>query len=101
MSTHTHYLLTDFQRTRRGDDCMNDRAYSSRRKASYLHRGQREVKTGSHNTGYRSWSNSTKDRHNGGYHYFGPGWILPRVLATVTASVVWGHCGAMADMPEY
>jgi hypothetical protein len=49
----------------------------------------------------RDWTNSIKDRLNGGHRYFGPGWMLPKVVATVTASIVWGVCGKMADMPEY
>jgi hypothetical protein len=86
VTIHTHYQITEDERRERGPS-MNDRSYSSRRHADWAHA--------------RRWTNSTKDRHNGGYAYFGPGWALPKVLATVTASIVWGIYGSMADMPDY
>lgn len=34
-----------------------------------------------------------------------PDWLLPKngvhIFNTITASIVWGICGRMADMPEY
>ena len=39
------------------------------------------------------------------YKFNVPEWILPKngvhVFNTLTASIVWGICGRMADMPEY
>ena len=89
-TVHTHYQISDQERERRtSEHTLNDRYANLRRRAtaSYLHK--------------RAWTNTSKDRHNGGYAYFGPGWMLPRVIATITASIVWGSCGSMADMPEY
>lgn len=85
-----HHQLTESQRAMRGDDYLHDRTSSeqrSRKRACYLHK--------------REWKGGLADRYNGGYKHFGPGWLLPRVLATVTASMVWGICGKMADIPEY
>lgn len=52
----------------------------------------------------RTWSNSSKDRHNGGYHFFGPGWLLPsaipNALSTISASIIWGIYGALADVRD-
>lgn len=85
-----HHQLSEQERMRRGDDYLHDRTSStqrSRKRACYLHA--------------RDWTNTKEDRYNGGYKHFGPGWLLPRVLETVTASMVWGICGKMADIPEY
>lgn len=100
MTVRIHYQISEEERERRSPDAFNDR-FGKKNRASYMHRTERDIKQGSHNTGHRSWSNSRKDRYNGGYTYFGPGWMLPRVVATITASIIWGTCGAMADMPEY
>lgn len=39
------------------------------------------------------------------YKFTVPEWLLPKngvhVFNTLTASIVWGICGKMADMPEY
>jgi hypothetical protein len=56
--------------------------------------------------GKRVWTNSRADRPKAnGNHFFGPTWLsphsIPQILATVTASIVWGVCGKMADIPEY
>lgn len=83
---HTHVQISEQERDSRGGG-LNDKAYSTRKHASWNHR--------------RDWSNSTRDRYNGGYNFFGPGWLMPQVLETVTASIIWGICGRMADMPEY
>lgn len=87
---HTHAQISEMERERRDSgDYLKDKHFNvrNRAKASYRHK--------------RTWFGGKKDRYNGGYHYFGPGWMLPAVIATVTASIVWGTCGAMADMPEY
>lgn len=85
----THEQISEAARESKHDDYLNDRQYSTRKRASYLHKD------------HRGRTLRTDRPHNGGYHYFGPGWMLPSVLATVTASIVWGMCGKMADMPEY
>ena len=86
VTIRTHYQITEDERQARGPS-MNDHASARRKRAAWSHA--------------RTWNNSSKDRHNGGYAYFGPGWAMPRVLATVTASIVWGIYGSMADMPDY
>lgn len=39
------------------------------------------------------------------YKFNVPGWMLPKngvhIFSTLTASIVWGICGRMADVPEY
>ena len=39
------------------------------------------------------------------YKFNVPEWMLPKngvhVFNTITASIVWGICGRMADMPDY
>lgn len=39
------------------------------------------------------------------YRFHVPDWMMPKngfhVFSTVSASIVWGICGRMADMPEY
>lgn len=55
--------------------------------------------------GKRCWTNSMRDRENVTHHFFGPTWLAPRtvpkMIATITASIVWGMCGKMADVPDY
>ena len=56
--------------------------------------------------GKRVWTNSTSDRlRANGFHFIGPGWLcqssVPQVLATISASIVWGLCGRMSDQPEF
>lgn len=90
VSIRIHRQISEMERERRDSgDYIRDMRIKTRNhvKASYQHK--------------RTWFGGHKDRYNGGYAYFGPGWMLPRVVATVTASIVWGTCGAMADMPEY
>lgn len=94
MSTVTHHQLSNISRERREDgDYLCDRTFTGERsrKSPDYYKAHRQ----------RTWSNSTKDRLNGGYRFCGPGWMLPKIVATVTASIVWGVCGKMADMPEY
>lgn len=90
VTIRVHEQISMSERERRSPDCMNDRAYSTRKSGDYRTRGR-----------HSGWENTTKARHNGGYHFFGPSWVLPKVIATVTASIVWGICGKMADVPEY
>lgn len=89
MSSHTvtirtHYQLTEQQRERRPcNDYLNDRHYSTRKHASYIQLDRRARRS---KTVFQS---------------FGPAWLMPNVLETVSASIIWGICGKMADMPEY
>jgi hypothetical protein len=49
----------------------------------------------------RNW-NSSKDR-NRVASFFGPGWLMPnmtRLMQTISASIIWGTCGKMADMED-
>lgn len=56
--------------------------------------------------GKRQWTNTQRDRTRcNGHHFVAPTWLapktVPQILATISASIVWGVCGKMADMPEY
>lgn len=86
ITIRTHYQISDNERSSR-DPGMRDYAWSKKKAASWTH--------------HRNWTNTTKDRLNGGYHFFGPGWLLAQMVETVTGSIVWGACGRMSDMPEY
>jgi hypothetical protein len=84
-TVHIHYQLTEEQRANRGcNDYLNDRHYSTRKHASYITLDHRR-----------------RTRRQTAFSFGGPSWMLPKVLATVTASIVWGVCGQMADVPEY
>lgn len=91
VTIRTHYQLTELQRERRPcNDYLNDRAHSTRKHASYIKLGEKVDEWG----GRRRRSQTV-------FEQYGPSWLMPRVLATVTASIIWGVCGKMADMPEY
>lgn len=90
MRTVTHLQITTEQRIRRGNGYLNDRSYSRAKHASYItvdKRG-RQTKVSSHTNGLS-------------FRAFGPGWLMPKVLQTVTAAIIWGACGRMADVEEY
>lgn len=45
------------------------------------------------------------NRNRPKYKFNVPDWLLPKngydIFSTISASIVWGICGRMADMPEY
>lgn len=94
MRTVTHLQITTEQRIRRGNGYLNDRSYSSRKHASYL-----QISTSKGNEGRVQRHSSTKTCTS--FKAFGPGWLMPKVLHTVTAAIIWGTCGKMADIQEY
>jgi hypothetical protein len=87
--THEQITVTERRRLPAG---IQERAYY-RNRPSYMQR--------------RTWSNSTadKDARHGKFKFNVPDWLMPKngvhVFNTLTASIVWGICGRMADMPEY
>lgn len=103
VSIRAHTQISDAERERRANagGYLNDRYYDTRRRSATFDKDANSYVPRASYLHKRSWSNSGKDRHNGGYKFCGPGWMLPKVIATVTASIVWGVCGKMADIPEY
>jgi hypothetical protein len=87
----THYQVDGIER-RGMDRGLTERAHY-RNRPSYMQR--------------RTWSNSTADKEarHGKFKFNVPQWLLPKngvhVFNTITASIVWGLCGRMADVPEY
>lgn len=56
--------------------------------------------------GKRCWTNARADRtRTNGHAFICPAWLspknVPQMIATISASIVWGVCGKMADTPEY
>lgn len=70
--------------------------------ASYARERRKRLGT---EEGKRAWTNARSDRNGHAPALLGPSWLapkrVPQVFATITASIVWGLCGAMADMPDY
>lgn len=95
MRTVTHLQITVEQRVARGNGYLNDRAHSTRKHASYLVINQSKGNEG------RAQRFSSTNPQTTSFKSFGPGWLMPRVLQTVTAAIVWGTCGKMADVQEY
>jgi hypothetical protein len=52
----------------------------------------------------RSWTNRKDERYSK-FKFRAPEWLMPRngvhAFHTWSASIVWGICGKMADVPEY
>lgn len=53
----------------------------------------------------RGLTETAYKRNRPKYKFNVPDWMLPKngidIWSTLTASIVWGICGRMADMPEY
>lgn len=91
LRTVTHLQITMEQRIRRGNGYLNDRAHSTRKHASYITVDSRG----------RAEKHSSAKPCIPNFKAFGPGWLMPKVLQTVTAAIIWGACGRMADVEEY
>lgn len=58
-----------------------------------------------HEQASRAWTNRADERHKTKFKFHVPDWLLPKngvhALQTFSASIVWGICGKMADVPDY